>query len=76
MNLSTQIEPTSADHLLTCLDLAIDEARLVRLLIKTTDMAFKLKQENPFSDSLLFLNIEIPYLEAKLIQIRSMSNRN
>ena len=76
MNLSTQIEPTSSDHLLTCLDLAIDEARLVRLLIKTTDMAFKLKQENPFSDSLLFLNIEIPYLEAKLIQVRSMANRN
>ena len=76
MNPSTQIEPTSADHLLTCLDLAIDEAKLVRSLIKTKDMISKLKEENPFSDSLFFLNIEIPYLEAKLIQLRSMANRN
>ena len=76
MNPSIQIEPTSADHLLTCLDLAIDETRLVRSLIKTKDMVSKLKEENPFSDSLLFLNIEIPYLEAKLIQVRSMANRN
>ena len=76
MNPSTQIEPTSTDHLLTCLDLAIDETRLVRSLIKTKDMVSKLKEENPFSDSLLFLNIEVPYLEAKLIQVRSMANRN
>ena len=76
MNPSTQIEPTSTDHLLTCLDLAIDEAKLVRSLIKSKDMAFKLKEENPFSDTLLFLNVEIPYLEAKLIQVRSMDNRN
>jgi len=76
LNPSNQIEPTSADHLLTCLDLAIDEAKLVRSLIKTKDMISKLKEENPFSDSLFFLNIEIPYLEAKLIQLRSMANRN
>jgi hypothetical protein len=76
LNPSVQIEPVSADHLLTCLDLAIDEAKLVRSLIKSKDMAFKLKEENPFSDTLLFLNVEIPYLEAKLIQVRSMANRN
>jgi len=76
LNPSTQIELTSTDHLLTCLDLAIDEAKLVRSLIKSKDMAFKLKEENPFSDTLLFLNVEIPYLEAKLIQVRSMDNRN
>ena len=76
MNPSTQIEPTSADHLLTCLDLAIDEARLVRSLIKSKEMALKLKDKNPFSDRLLFLNVEIPYLEAKLIQVRCMANRN
>ena len=76
MNPSIQIEPASADHLLTCLDLAIDEAKLVRSLIKSKDMAFKLKEKNPFSDRLLFLNVEIPYLEAKLIQVRSMANRN
>ncbi len=39
-------------------------------------MAFKLKEKNPFSDRLLFLNVEIPYLEAKLIQVRSMANGN
>ena len=76
MNPSTQIEPTSADHLLNSLDLAINETRLIRSLIKSKEMAFKLKEKNPFSDGLLFLNVEIPYLEAKLIQIRSMANRN
>ena len=76
MNPSTHIEPTSADYLLTCLDLAIDETKLIRSLIKSKEMAFKLKEKNPFSDRLLFLNVEIPYLEAKLIQIRSMANRN
>ena len=76
MNPSVQIEPVSADHLLTSLDLAIAEAKLVRLLIKSKDMAFKLKEENPFSGTLFFLNVEIPYLEAKLIQVRNMANRN
>ena len=56
--------------------MAIEEAKIVRSLIKSKDMAFKLKKENPFSDTLLFLNVEIPYLEAKLIQVRSMANRN
>jgi hypothetical protein len=76
LNPSTQIEPTSADHLLNCLDLAIDEAKLIGSLIKSKEMAFKLKEKYPFSDRLLFLNVEIPYLEAKLIQVRSMANRN
>jgi hypothetical protein len=75
LNSSTQIEPASTDHPLTCLGLAIDEARLVRSLIKSKDTAFKLKEEDPFSDRLLFLNIEIPYLEAKLIQVRSRAYR-
>ena len=76
MNSSPKNELASTDHLLTCLDLAIDEAKLIRSLIKSKEMAFKLKDKNPFSDRLLFLNVEIPYLEAKLIQLRSMANRN
>lgn len=33
MNISHQIEPTSTDHLLTCLGLAIDEAKLEREIV-------------------------------------------
>ena len=76
MNPSIQIEVTSTNHLLTCLDLAIDEAKLIRSLIKSKEIAFKLKEKSPFSDRLLFLNAEILYLEAKLIQVRSIANRN
>jgi len=35
---SPQIEPVSTEHLLTCLGLAIDEAKLVRSIIKSKDL--------------------------------------
>jgi len=76
MNISPQIEPVSTERLLTCLGLAIDEAKLVRSIIKSRDTAKKLKMEKPFSQSLVFLNREIEYLEAKLVQVRSRANRN
>ena len=67
--MSTQIETT--EHLLDCLDLAIEEAKLVRLIIKYKDMAYKLKTENPFSQRLVNLNQEIAHLETKLVKFRS-----
>jgi hypothetical protein len=76
MNLTPQIEPTSTDRLLTCLGLAIDEAKLVRSIITSKSMASKLQSENPLSRRLIQVNDEIIYLESKLAQLYSLSNRD
>ena len=68
-------ELPSTEQLLTDLGLAIDEAKLVRSLIKSQDLARKLKEGNPFSERLIYLNKEIRYMEARLIEIRSKTNR-
>lgn len=68
--MNTQTESASTEYLLACLDLAIDEAKLVRLIIKSKDMAYKLKTENPFSQRLVNLNWKIAYLETKLVKFR------
>ena len=73
---SPQIEPTSKEQLLTCLGLAIDEAKLVKSLIESRDRAGKLKQDDPFSRQLVYLNREINYLEVKLTQVRRTASRN
>ena len=66
----SEIEPVSTEQLLTCLGLAIDEAKLLRSLIESRELAARLKQENPFSDRLVYLNREIAYLEKKLAEVR------
>ena len=71
MNVSPQIEPVSTDRLLTCLGLAIDEAKLVKSIIESKDMAHKLKNKKPLSEKLSHLNREIEYLELKLAKVRS-----
>lgn len=71
MNISHQIEPTSTEHLLTCLGLAIDEAKLVKTIVESKEEVDKLKAEKSVSKRLVHLNREIEYLEAKLIQVRS-----
>ncbi|MDH3635350.1 MAG: hypothetical protein OES20_11670 [Gammaproteobacteria bacterium] len=76
MNVSLQIEPTSTNRLLTCLGLAIDEAKLVRSIIESKDLAHKLKNEKPLSEKLRRLNREIEYLEAKLAKVRSRANKS
>ena len=76
MNVSPQIEPTSTDRLLTCLGLAIDEAKLVRSIIESKDMAHKLKNEKPLSEKLCHLIREIEYLEVKLAKVRSRANKS
>jgi hypothetical protein len=73
---SPQIELTSKHQLLTCLGLAIDEAKLVRSLIESKDRAGKLKQNDPFSKQLVYLNKEINYLEVKLTQVRRTASGN
>lgn len=67
---SPQIELSSKDRLLTCLGLAIDEAKIVRSLIESKDRAGKLEENDPFSRQLIDLNREINYLEVKLTQVR------
>jgi len=73
---SPQIELSSKDRLLTCLGLAIDEAKLVRSLIEYKDKAGMLEENDPFSRQLIYLNREINYLEVKLTQVRRMASRN
>jgi hypothetical protein len=73
---SPQIELSSKDRLLTCLGLAIDEAKLVRSLIESKDKAGKLEENDPFSRQLIYLNREINYLEVKLTQVRRTASRN
>ena len=67
---SSQIEPVSTEHLLICLGLAIDEAKLVRSLIRMQGLAEKLKIEKPFSDRVRYLNQEIGNIEQKLVEVR------
>jgi hypothetical protein len=74
-NTSPQIELSSKDRLLTCLGLAIDEAKIVRALIESKDKAGKLQENDPFSRQLIYLNREISYLEVKLTQVRRAASR-
>ncbi len=66
-----QAETTTTTGLLTGLNLAINEAKLVRSLIKSKDEKYELEIEDPLSDKLVQLNREIQYLELKIIQVRS-----
>ena len=69
-------ELPSTEQLLTDLGLAIDEAKLVRSLIKSQDLARKLKEENPFSERLIYMNKEVRYMEDKLIKLRKVGRDN
>ena len=53
------MQSVSTEHLLTCLELAIDEAKLVRSLIQSKDIVRVLKEKKPFSERLVYLNKEI-----------------
>ena len=75
MNIFPQIEPVSTEHLLACLGLAIDEAKLTRSIIKSKDLAAALETENPVPRRLILLNREIELLEAKLAQVRDSAER-
>lgn len=70
-----QIEPTSTERVLSCMALAIDETKLVRSIIKSRDMASKLKKDNLFMQRSSYLNQEITNLESKLVQVRSKADK-
>ena len=70
MNISQQIEPTSTDHLFTCLGLAIDEAKLSASTIKPRDMASNIRTVNFYTEKSAKLEREIAYLEVELSAVR------
>ena len=74
MNIAAQIEQKPAKHLLTRLVLAIDEAKLVRLTIKSNNLATKLEPNETVYRRLMIVNREIELLESKLVKVRCRVN--
>jgi hypothetical protein len=72
---SHQIEALSTGRLLACLQLAIDEALLVKSIIKTRKMIRDLKADDPSSERLVYFKKEIRCLKKKLDLIRSLANK-
>ena len=73
MNLSSNTELTSTERLLRCLGPAIDEAKLVRSIIKSRDFARNLAKDKPLFDRLQFVNQENDYLESELARVGTMA---
>jgi len=69
--MKSEIESACTEHLEKYLNLAMDEAKCVRQLIETRDLAENLENEEPCSKQLANLNREITYLENKLEEIRN-----
>ena len=76
MNPSLPYEITPNDKLLTSLGLAIGEAKRLRSLLKSRESSIKVDRENGQLEKLVQLNREIDYLEAKLKEVKSRSNRS
>jgi len=74
MNVTYQIEPASTDRLLTCLDLAIEEAKLVKSIIETKGITDNLEIVKPRSKRLMSLDRDIDYLEKKLAEVRNQAS--
>ena len=74
MNIATQIEQNPAKHLLTRLVVAIDEAKLARLTIKSNNLATKLEPNETVYRRLMLVNREIELLESKLVKVRCRVN--
>ncbi len=75
MDASTQIKQDSAKHFLTRLSLAIHEAKLVKLTVKSNILATKLEPNEAVSWRLMLVNREIELLESKLAKVRCRVNR-
>ena len=74
MNIATQIEQNPAKHLLTRLVLAIDEAKLARLTIKSNNLANNFEPNETVYRRLMLVNREIELLESKLVKVRCRVN--
>ena len=76
MNLSSLYEITSNDKLLNSLGLAIAEAKMLRSLLKARKSSIKAARESGQLERLVSLDREIDYLEAKLKEVQSRTNRS
>ena len=70
MNIPAQIEQQSTKHFLTRLGSAIDEAKLVRLTIKSNNLMTKTEPNETVYRRLMLVNREIELLESKLVRVR------
>jgi hypothetical protein len=75
VNKTNLIETTSKDYHLVCLILALDEAKLVSSIIKSSKTLENIKQNNPHSDQLIHLKREIKRFEKELAHVRSLASR-
>jgi hypothetical protein len=68
-----RIEANTTDRLLLNLKLAIDEAKLVRMIVCASDQIRKLETTDSRSKRISFLTREIAYLEERLETVRSLA---
>jgi len=61
--------PASKKRILANLHLAIDEAKLLRSLTMSKELAQDLKHQDPGSGRLQFIQKEIVYLESELVNV-------
>ncbi len=69
MNLAHTDAPVTPDHLTTCLNMAIKEAKLSHSLMRSKDPATR---HDPLAIKRIRLEKEIVYFEAKLLQLGSV----
>ena len=65
----------SNKQLLTCLNIAIDEAKWSRLTLKSKDVSRLAQPEVYYTERLRFLDREIEYLEAMQQRVKSRLER-
>ena len=75
LNKTNIIETTSTDYHLVLLVLALDESRLVSLIIESNRTLKHIKSNNPYSGQLIHLKREIKRFEKELAHVRSLANR-
>ena len=71
MNVHLEYEPSTTDRMPGGLPFAIEETELVRLLIKSKDLAEELIAKKLISQRLLYLNRDIEFIEIELSRARS-----
>jgi hypothetical protein len=72
-NRRPRIEANTTDRLLSNLKLAIDEAKLVRMIVCASDQVRKLETTDNRSKRISFLTREISYLEEQLETVRGLA---
>lgn len=71
--LRTEIDPATTIRLLSNLDLAIDEAKMVREAVNHCDQIWKIESASGPSKRTQFLRQEVARLEAQIVLVRSQA---